>query len=245
MVFAYLFSHDNTHTHTHTHTRTRVGGGAVVGTTEMSRAAFPERAQAAVSLAAARKVCLGFADKRGTRVCQVTRDKKELDLTTPDIGCSLFLLTFGCDSSRYYRVVHGTALIPNKTHFPCRTRVACLFAEDKALGSGSKGSQTFIAPHLLRRRGGAPAPEQPLTAPALSNGFLRLSRRGPHFQRTMVWPYAPALPSWAAMRLKGVATPPPKGGDSSFRANRFCNGPRPLSPAPSTGLHDSLPSPCS
>ena len=62
----------------------------------------------------------------GTSVCQVTRDKKELDLTESDMGCNLFLLSFGCDSSRYYRGTHGTALIPNETQCSCRTPVACL-----------------------------------------------------------------------------------------------------------------------
>jgi len=62
----------------------------------------------------------------GTSVCHVTRDKKELDLTGPDRGCRLFLLSFGCDGSGYYRMAHGTALIPNETQCPCRTLVACL-----------------------------------------------------------------------------------------------------------------------
>ena len=51
---------------------------------------------------------------------------RELGLTAPDGGCSLFLLSFGCDSSGYYRVAHRTALIPSETPCPCRTLVACL-----------------------------------------------------------------------------------------------------------------------
>ena len=62
----------------------------------------------------------------GTSVCWVTRDQKVLDLIMPDVECSWFLLSSECDQSRYYRVAHGTALIPNETQFPCRTLVACL-----------------------------------------------------------------------------------------------------------------------
>ena len=54
----------------------------------------------------------------GTSVCQVTRDKKKLDLTAPDRGCSFFLLSFGCDSSGYYRMAHGTAPIPKWVPLP-------------------------------------------------------------------------------------------------------------------------------
>ena len=54
----------------------------------------------------------------GTSVREVTRDKKELDLTALDRGCGLFLLSFGCDSSGYYRLAHGTALIPNRNSVP-------------------------------------------------------------------------------------------------------------------------------
>ena len=60
------------------------------------------------------------ATRLGTSVCQVTRDQKVLDLTAPDMGCNWFLLSCSCDSSGYYRVARGTALIPNETQFPCR-----------------------------------------------------------------------------------------------------------------------------
>ena len=59
-------------------------------------------------------------------VCRVTLDQKELDLTTPDMGCNLFLMIYGCASSGYSHVAHGTALIPKETQFSCRTLVACL-----------------------------------------------------------------------------------------------------------------------
>ena len=42
-----------------------------------------------------------------------------------DMGCNWFLLSCGCDGSRY-RVAHGTRLTPNGTPFPCRTQVACV-----------------------------------------------------------------------------------------------------------------------
>ena len=62
----------------------------------------------------------------GTSVCQVTRDEKELELIAPDRACNLFLLSCGCHSSGYYRVAHGTALIPNEAQFLRRTLVARL-----------------------------------------------------------------------------------------------------------------------
>ena len=68
----------------------------------------------------------GGPRRRGTSVCQVARDEKELDLIAPDGACTLFLLSCGCDSSGYYRVAHGTALIPNEAQFPCQTLVARL-----------------------------------------------------------------------------------------------------------------------
>ena len=48
-------------------------------------------------------------------------------------GCDLILLGSGCDGSGYYRVVHGIALIPNETQFPCRTLVACLVLDEKSV----------------------------------------------------------------------------------------------------------------
>ena len=65
-------------------------------------------------------------DKLGASVCEVTRDQKGLDLTALDMGCNRFRLNCGCDSSGYYRVAHGTALILNETQFPCQTLVAGL-----------------------------------------------------------------------------------------------------------------------
>ena len=50
----------------------------------------------------------------------------ELRPTESDTGRSWFLLSSGCDTSRYYRVTHGAGLIPNEIQFPCRTLVACL-----------------------------------------------------------------------------------------------------------------------
>jgi len=48
----------------------------------------------------------------------------ELGPTGSDTGRSWFQLSSACDSSRYYRAAHGTALIPTETQFPCRTLVA-------------------------------------------------------------------------------------------------------------------------
>ena len=61
-----------------------------------------------------------------TSVRQVTRDQMDPGPTELDTGRSWFLLSSGGDISRYYRVAHGTGLIPNETQFPCRTLVACL-----------------------------------------------------------------------------------------------------------------------
>ena len=64
----------------------------------------------------------------GTRLAgsvhQVRRHQMGLGPTESDTGCGWFLLSSGCDRSRYYRVTHGTALIPNETQLPCRTLVA-------------------------------------------------------------------------------------------------------------------------
>jgi hypothetical protein len=65
-----------------------------------------------------------------TSVRQVTRDQTRLSPTRSDTGRSWFLLSSGCDRSRYYRVAHGTALIPNETQLPCRALVACLVWPD-------------------------------------------------------------------------------------------------------------------
>ena len=48
----------------------------------------------------------------------------ELGPTGSGTGRSLFLLSSGCDRSRYYRVAHGTGPIPTETQFLCRTLVA-------------------------------------------------------------------------------------------------------------------------
>ena len=67
-----------------------------------------------------------FPPRLATSVRQVTRDQMEPGPTGSDTGRSWFLLSSGCDGSRYYRVAHGTGPIPNEIQFPCRTRVACL-----------------------------------------------------------------------------------------------------------------------
>ena len=41
-------------------------------------------------------------------------------------GCSRFLLSSGRGWGEYYRVAHGTGLMPNETQIPCRALVACL-----------------------------------------------------------------------------------------------------------------------
>ena len=69
-------------------------------------------------------------DRVGCRLAasvrQVRRDQMELGPTGSDTERSWFLLSSGCDGSRYYRVAHGTGPIPNETQSPCRTLVACL-----------------------------------------------------------------------------------------------------------------------
>ena len=67
-------------------------------------------------------------------------------------GCSLFLLSYGCDKSRYYRVPHGTGLIPNETRFPCRTTVQGPVKEQQPDGMshrGGGGAMIFSDPHRL------------------------------------------------------------------------------------------------
>ena len=59
-------------------------------------------------------------------VRQTRHDPVELHPTESCAWCSLFLLSFGCDSSGHRCVAHGTGLIPNETRCPCRTLVACL-----------------------------------------------------------------------------------------------------------------------
>ena len=71
-------------------------------------------------------------------------------------GASLFLLSFGCDGSRYYRVVHGTALIPNKTQFPCRTLAACLQKQQQQEKSMSGSEGVFRVNGSLVLRGSRP-----------------------------------------------------------------------------------------
>ena len=71
------------------------------------------------------------------------------------MGHDLFLLSCGCDSSGYYRVVHGTALIPNETQFPCWTLVPCLVWV-QALGCAEMGG-AFVAKKM--RLPGRPPPD--------------------------------------------------------------------------------------
>ena len=73
---------------------------------------------------------------------------KELDPTAPHRGCSLFLLSFGCDSSGYYRMAHGTAPIPNETEGPCRTLVARLVQH----GEGRPWVRLTVLPDALLDR---------------------------------------------------------------------------------------------
>ena len=42
------------------------------------------------------------------------------------LWCPRRIVSCGCDSGRYYRVAHGTWLVPNDTQSPCRVPVACL-----------------------------------------------------------------------------------------------------------------------
>ena len=55
--------------------------------------------------------------KLGTRVCGSRVIRRSWRRTW---GCDLFLPSFGCDSSGYCRVAHGTGLVPSETQFPCR-----------------------------------------------------------------------------------------------------------------------------
>ena len=72
-------------------------------------------------------------DRLATSVRQVTRDQMEPGPTESDMGRSWFLLSPGCDGSRYYCVTHGTGQIPNETQFSCRTLVACLMRDDRRI----------------------------------------------------------------------------------------------------------------
>ena len=51
-------------------------------------------------------------------VRQVTHDQMGLGPTGSDTRHSWFLLSLGCNRSRYYCAPHGTGLIPNETQFP-------------------------------------------------------------------------------------------------------------------------------
>ena len=62
---------------------------------------------------------------------------RELDLTALDTGCDLFPLSCGCNSGGYYRVAHGTGLIPEETQFPYRTLVARLIHAKCGAGAGA------------------------------------------------------------------------------------------------------------
>ena len=55
-----------------------------------------------------------------------------------DTGRSRFLLSCGCNRSRYYRVAHGAGPIPNETQFRCRTIGACRGGGGACVRSGGR-----------------------------------------------------------------------------------------------------------
>ena len=62
---------------------------------------------------------IAVVSRLATSIRQVIHDQMELSPTESDTGCSWFLLSSGCDRSRYYRVAHGTGLIyipPSSDH---------------------------------------------------------------------------------------------------------------------------------
>jgi len=90
------------------------------------------------------------------------------------IRCSLFLLSSRCDQNGYYRVAHGTGVVPNEIQFPCRTLVACLVRIPPGPPRGSTNT-------VCRTAGGAP-PQQ------------GMSHHGPLVHATP-WPEAIAVPT--------------------------------------------------
>ena len=68
----------------------------------------------------------GVRGRLAPGVRQVRRDQMELSPTGSHTERSWFLLSSGCDGSRYYQVAHGTGQIPNETQFRCWILVACL-----------------------------------------------------------------------------------------------------------------------
>ena len=70
-------------------------------------------------------------------VYQVTPDQMELGPSESDTGRSCFLLSPGCDRSRYYRVAYGTGPIPHDTQFPCRTLGAYLVQAHHSFATAS------------------------------------------------------------------------------------------------------------
>ena len=114
-----------------------------------------------------------------TSVRQVTRDQMEQGPTGSDTGRSWFLLSSGCDRSRYYRVPHGTGPIPNDTPFPCRTLVACLAGggggalrrTSRSFGGGGGGRGRCRQCHRSKR-GMAPELEDPHADGQLKNRLV-------------------------------------------------------------------------
>ena len=125
-----------------------------------------------------------FQTRLAASVRPIRHDPTELGPTESCTWCSWSLLSFGCDSSGYYRVAHGTGLSPNETQSPCRTLVACLFqkyAERAAMAWAS---------HVARRPCAAPPLADPATLNALTPATL--PRGGP----------APRLPAPPPVRRR-------------------------------------------
>ena len=101
-------------------------------------------------------------------------------------GRSCCLLSSGCDRGIYYRVAHGTALIPNETQFPCRTLVACLggggggdsfcSAGPSPAGAARAACAVLLAASGVRRLRWRPAGEAPEGPPPPP----RIASRGGH-----------------------------------------------------------------
>ena len=132
-------------------------------------------------------------------------------------GRSWFLLSPGCDGSRFYRVTRGTGLIPDESQSRCRTLVARLFGSiGEAVRSCPLGRPLLRAAGRTRgRRCGAPGrrlqgPSPMANSGAQSHGDVR----GPAPRRCQG-------PSPTAM---SGAQP---HGDVRGPAPRRCQGPRP------------------
>ena len=134
-----------------------------------------------------------------------------------DTGRSWFLLSCGCNRSRYYRVAHGAGPIPNETQFRCRTLGACLQTtanqkpRKRVCGGGTSSACNASLALDLGGEGDGWGPSPTDTPPSgRSGGGLR-----------------------RPVRLPGVPTAaPPTSGTVPYHSATATHPPPPAGPAP-------------